>query len=157
MINGHLSLNTKDIEKFEEFTPESITIKIYPVTAQVDAETTGTGVDQLFNQQAVVDATEPILVDNTITRKKFGLIFLQATTLPATAGAIPAASTPAMRVQVINARMTVNKLDYADKITSAEVTFKWMPFQKDGSSNKRVESTDDSAQLPAAITAATTF
>ena len=33
----------------------------------------------------------------------------------------------------------------------------WMPFQKDGSTNKRSESTDGSAQLAAAITTATTF
>jgi len=145
------------IAKYEEFTAESITLKVYPVTAQVDGETTATGFDQLFNKQSVDDSTQPILVDNTITRQKFGIIFLRAETLPATAGALPAASKTAMRTQVINAYMTINKYDWSEKIQSAEITLKWMPFQKDATSNKRVESTDGSEALPAAITTATSF
>ena len=48
---------------------------------------------------------------------------------------------------------------FDDKIKSAEVTFKWAPFDKSGSANKREESTQNSATgaLPAAITTATSF
>ena len=145
------------IAKFEDFTMESITLKVYPVTAGVDGETTITGFDQLFNKQSTADSEQPILIDNTITRQKFGLVFLRAEELPASAVLLPAVSKTAKRTQVINAYMTVNKLDWGDKIESAEVTFKWTPFQKDATTNKRVESTDGTLQLPAAITTATSF
>jgi len=39
-----------------------------------------------------------------------------------------------------------------DKNLSAEITFKWAPFDKDGNSNKKEEST-----ISTAIPAATTF
>jgi hypothetical protein len=150
--------NGGTIPKFEEFTMESVTMKIYPISAGVDGETTATGTDQLFNKQSTADSTQPILVDNTITRQKFGIIFLRASTLPATAGAVPTAGEYAKRTQVINAYMTVNKDDWSDKSESVEVTFKWTPFQKDATSNKRVESVDNAGQqLPAAITTATSF
>jgi hypothetical protein len=93
------------IKKYEEFTAESVTIKIYPITAGIDGESTATGVDQLFNKQSTPDSTQPILVENTITRQSLGVIFLRATTLPATAGALPGDSIPAKRTQIINATM----------------------------------------------------
>ena len=145
------------IEKYESFTAESITLKVYPITAGINAESSATGFDQLFNKQSTNDSTQPILVENTITRQNFGIIFLRATTLPASASTLPGDSIPAKRTEVINAKMTVNKDDWSEKMESAEITFKWMPFQKDATSNKRVTSTDGSAYLPTAITTATSF
>ena len=145
------------IAKYEEFTAESMTLKVIPITAGIDGETTATGVDQLFNKQSTDDSTQPILVDNTITRQNFGIVFLRATTLPATASTVPAGSVVARRTQIINAKMTISKDDWSDKSESVEITLKWMPFQKDGTSNRRSESTDGSESLPAAITSATSF
>jgi len=38
------------------------------------------------------------------------------------------------------------------RFLSAEMTFKWTPFQKDGTRNKIEESTIGTAQLPAVTT-----
>ena len=157
-IEGIPLINGGRLVKKIPMADESMTLKLYPVSAGVDAETTATGIAQLFHPQSTADATQPIAVDNTLTRKKFGIIILWSTALGATAGALPASGEAAMRLQIINAYMTSYKLNYDDKILSAEVTFKWTPFQQDASANKREESADGSAvQLPAAITTATSF
>ena len=156
-IEGIALANGGRVIKFTPMTDESITIKVYPVTAGVSGETTATGTQQLFHKQATADTTQPILVDNTITRQKFGLVFLRANTLPATASTSPASGVYARRTQIINAYMTKDGLNWDDKMESAEITFKWAPFQKDGSANKREESTDGSVQLPAAGTTGTSF
>ena len=111
----------------------------------------------MFHPQSTADSTQPIAVDNTITRRKCGVILLWSTTLPATAGTVPDASKASYRIQVVNAYMTRYVPSFDDKILSAEMTLKWAPFQKDGSANKREESTDGSEQLPAAIVSATSF
>jgi len=137
---------------------ESMTLKIVPTDVSISAN----GVAQLFNPLAAgtgwgEDIINPIVVDNSIYRRKFGIILLWATAFPATSATATAAGEAAYRVQVINAYMTDYKLDYSDKQLTAEVTFKWAPRQKDASANKREESTDGSAQLAAGITTATSF
>lgn len=156
-IEGMATLSGGRLVGFTPMTDESITIKVWPVSAGIDSESTATGIAQLFHPQSTADSTEPIAVDNRIDRQKFGLILLWATTLPATAGAQNAAGTNAFRIQVINAYMTSYKPDYSDKRLSAEVTFKWTPVDKSGNRNKREESSTDGSQLPAGITTATSF
>jgi len=154
-IEGKALVNGGRVVQFTPMTDESITLKIYDTKA--DDQTTDSAI-QYFHKQGTADTTNPIAVDNVITRQKFGLIFLWASTLPATAGAQPTAAEVAYRIQIINAYMTKYTPSFDDKIKSAEVTFKWAPFQKDGSANKREESQDNSgAQLPAGITTATSF
>lgn len=138
-------------------TDESLTLKVYPVDVLMDTSDVAHGVAQWFHPQATEDVTQPALVDNSNYRRKFGIILLWSTLLPATAVTLPAAGEVAYRIQIINAYMTKYKPDYSDKNLSAEITFKWTPFDKNGTSNKREESTDGSAQLPAAITSATSF
>jgi hypothetical protein len=150
-------VNGGNVVKFTPFSIEGVTMKVYPITAGVNAETTATGFDQLFNKQATADSTQPIAVDNEITRQKFGVVMLWAETLPATATTLPAESKTARRVQVINAYMTTLKDSFDDKMLNAEMTLKWAPLDKDASPNRRVESTDGSSQLPAAITSATSW
>ena len=156
-MEGKILVNGGRIAQFNMTGEEGITMKVYPVDALLDNSNIAQGVVQMFHPQTTEDATQPVLVDNTRTRTKHGIILLQAETLPATAGALPAESKTAYRVQIINAYMTSYKPSYDGKIWSAEVTFKWTPFQKDATSNKREESTDGSVQLPAAITSATSF
>ena len=153
-IEGQALVNGGRVAKFTPMTDEMITLKVYPVKAD-DAAVDS--VVQAFHKQGTADTTSPIVVDNTITRQKFGLILLWAETLPATAGALPAISKTAYRIQVINAYMTRYVPSYDDKELTAEITFKWPAFQKDASANKREESTDGTVQLPAAITTATSF
>jgi len=132
---------------------EGITMKMYPT----DAAITANGLVQLFHPQTTADATQPIVVNNSIYRRRFGIIILWASTLPATATTLPATNDSAYRIQVINAYMTGYKLNYDDKMLSAEVTFKWGPFNKSAVGNKREESTDGGTQLAASITTATSF
>jgi hypothetical protein len=87
---------------------------------------------------------------------KHKLVFVWSTLLPATASAATSAGEPAYRIQVINAYMTSYKPSFDDKIFSAEVTFKWSPFNKAGLPNKREESTS-STTLGAATSSVTAF
>jgi len=133
-----------------------ITMKIKPVTVLLD----GTGDAQWFYPQTTADSTQPILVDNTRTRKKHAVIMTWAhPTLPATAGAtIPAnGATTVRRIQVINAFMVGMKPAYDDKGFNTEIKFKYAPFQKSGASNERHESCNGSAVFSAGTTTATAF
>jgi len=154
-IEGIAQVNGGRVNKYNPMGDESITLKVYPINVDnnVDAE----GVAQHFHKQSTDDQTQPIVVDNTITRDTFGIVILWAETLPADAVTLPAESKTAYRIQIINAKMTSYKPSFDDKIFSAEITFKWSPFQKGAGANKREESTDGTAQLAAAITTATSF
>lgn len=152
-IEGIPLLNGGRVVKHNLSNEESITLKVYDVDALVATP----GPVQWFHTQGTPDSTHPVVVDNTRTRTKHGIIILWAETLPATAGALPAASKTAYRIQIINAYMTAYKPSFDDKIKSAEITFKWTPFQKGAGANKREESTDGTVQLAAAITTATSF
>lgn len=150
------TLNGGRITKFVPMTEESATIKMYPVSAKID----GTGVVQLMHPQGGTpswseDSTDPILVENSQYRRRCRLILLWALALPTTASGIPVA-TPAYRIQVINAYMTGYKPSYDGKSYSAEITFKWAPFNKSAVSNKREESTGSTA-LPAVTTSPTSW
>lgn len=156
-IEGRPLINGGNVVQCKSMTEESVTLKIFDVDALLDdASDVANGVAQMFHPQTTEDSTQPVLVDNTWQRRKFGVILLWAEALPATAGAIPAESKAAYRIQIINAYMTRWKPNYDDKTKSAEVTFKWVPTNKSAVANKREESTDGSESLPAAITSATT-
>ena len=137
-IEGMPLVNGGRVVKFTPMTDESMTLKVYPTRAD---DATTDSVAQFFHKQGTADTTDPIVVDNTITRQKFGVIVLWAETLPTNAQDVPDSDKTAYRVQIINAYMTGYKPSFDDKILSAEVTFKWAAFQKDGSANKREEST----------------
>jgi hypothetical protein len=153
-IEGMQLVNGGRVVKYNAMTDESMTIKVYDTKA--DDAATNSAV-QYFHKQATADTTQPIAVDNVITRQKFGIVILWAETLPATATALPDTDKTAYRIQIINAYMTSYKPSFDDKLKSAEITFKWPPLAKDATANKREESTDGSVQLPAAITTSTSF
>lgn len=138
-------------------TDESVTMKVYPVSVAL----TEGGFAQLFHKDTVADTSEPYVVTSTAQRKKHRLIFVWSTDLPAAASAIPQPGSPAYRIQVVNAYMTGYKLNYDDKILSAETTFKWAPFTRAGIGNKREESTTGStlatAMLAKSTNSATTW
>ena len=150
-IEGKPTLSGGRRVTFTPMTDESITLKIYPV----DAMLTGSGMIQHFHPQSTDDSTQPIVVDNTRTRKKHALVILWAETLPVSATTTPADSKTAYRIQIVNAYMTRYVPTYDGKVLMAEVTFKWAPFNSNGVANKREESTDGTQQLAAATTSAT--
>lgn len=154
-IDGKQMLAGGQVATVTAMTPESITMKMWPVTANL----ANTGIVQFFHAQSTDDTADPILVKNTYSkRKKYGIILLWATTLPTTAASQPAVSIASYRVQIVNAWMTSYKPSYDDKQFSCEVTFKWTPFNKAGTENKREESSAGAGTitvLPAGITTAT--
>ena len=153
-IEGMPLVNGGRVAKWNPQGDESITMKVYPVTALQD----GTGVVQWFHPPATADSTQPIAVDNVRTRASHRLILTWAyPTLPATAGASISndGKTTSYRIQVVNAYMTSYKPNFDDKIFSAEITFKWTPYNKAGVANKREESCNGSAVLPVAGTSST--
>lgn len=153
-IEGVALVNGGRVVKYTPMGDESITFKVYPINAENTADQ---GVVQRFHPQSTEDATQPIVVDNTLTRDKHKIVLLWAETLPANATTAPAISKTAYRIQVINAYMTSYKPSFDDKLFSAEITFKWTPFQKDGTANKREESTDGTVVLDATVTSTTKF
>lgn len=130
-------------------TEESITLKMYPIGAGGTGGVTATGIMGLFHPSG---SATPSVVSNNRSRDKYRIVLLWATLLPATASTVPVANIPAYRIQVFNAYLVSAKPSYDDKILSLEATFKWAPFQKDGTRNKIEESTDGSTVL-AAVTA----
>ena len=126
---------------------ESITFKMIPISTGSTAEVTATGIMQLFHPNR--DLTYPIVAANVLTRDLYKITILWATTLPANAETLPVDGIYAYRIEIFNAYMTACKPSYDDKGLSVEATFKWSPFQKDGTRNKIEESTDGTAQLAA--------
>lgn len=158
-IEGIATIKGGRIAKFTPQGDESITLKVYPITA-LHSESgvgTATGVAQWFNPPTSDDASMPIVVDNTLNRDKHGIVILWAETLPGSATTVPASSKTAYRIQIRNAYMTSYKPSFDDKTFSAEITLKWTPFDKDGGANKREESTDGSVDLATAMTTSTAF
>ena len=147
-IEGMPLVNGGRVVKWTPQSDESVTMKICPVTAIKN----GTGAVQWFHPKSTADSTQPIAVDNTRRRDTHRIILTWANELPATAGATISAdgTTTCYRVQIVNAYCTSYKPSFDDKHFSAEVTFKWTPFNKAGVANKREESCDGSAILPAA-------
>lgn len=125
---------------------ESLTLKVYPVSADLD----GSGFVQLFHPQSAEDTSDPIEVSNTRLRNKYRVILLWASTLPAAASTQPEANASAYRIQIFNAYLTQYKPSFDGKEMTAEIAFKWAPFDKAALANKIEESTDGSAQLSAA-------
>lgn len=152
-IEGKALINGGRVATLTPMTDESVTMKVWPVSVLLN----GTGVAQHFHPQSTDDSTQPILVDNTNTRKKHKLIFLWATQFPAAAGTITPANACAERTQIINAYMTRYKPSFDTKNLAAEISFKWTPFTKAAAANKREESTDGTAQIAAVTASATTF
>jgi hypothetical protein len=153
-IEGIPLVNGGRVVKRAPMGDESISFKVYPVSAGTD----GSGVIQLFHPDGVnsfADGTEPYAINNSHYRRKYRLVLLWCTTAPDSplaAETAPMAGTAAYRIQIFNTYMTEVKPSFDDKILSTEMTFKWTPFQKDGTRNKIEESTVGSAVLPAVTT-----
>lgn len=138
----------------QSVTNGKITLKMIPTGVGSTGESVPTGIANLFNYPGTsgTAGVAPHVVLSNLTRKKFKLTLLWATTLPATASTLPAAGVPAQRIQIFNAYMTRYKPSYDDKGFSVEATFEWAFVQKDGTRNVIMDSTDATAQL-AAVTA----
>lgn len=151
-VEGIPTVSGGRIIKKVSMTDESVTMKMYPISASLD----GDGVVGNFHPQSVVDSADPIVVQNTNLRNRHKVVFLWSTNLPTAASTVTVAGAQSYRIQVINAYMTKYTPSFDDKILSAEVTFKWAPFNKAGIGNKREESASTAA-LAAATASATSW
>lgn len=145
-IEGVALANGGRIVKWTPQADESMTLKVW----DVDASTDGEGVVQLFNWQATEDTADPIRVLNSRLRKPFQIILTWAKNIAdlSTAGTLTTANIAAYRITIKNAYMTSCKPSFDDKNKSAEITFKWTPFGREGTENKMEESTVSTA-IPA--------
>lgn len=155
-VEGIALANGGRVVKRTPMTDESITFKCYPLSAELSQN----GIVQWMHPQgtAISDASvvEPIAVANTNFRRKHRVVLLWASELPATPTGAATATTgtdAAYRMQIFNAYLTSYKPSFDDKIMSAEMTFKWAPFQKDGTRNKIEESTSGTSAVLPAVTA----
>lgn len=160
-IEGIPLVNGGRVVKRIPMTDESVTLTMYPVSADYDgAATSATGAAQWFHTLIPYGAstgestTEPNTAVNTNIRQQFQLVFVWASTLPTTASGATAANASAYRITIKNAYMTKYKLKFDDYIMSAECTFKWAPFTKAAVSNKTEEDTTGGTVL-GAVTAFT--
>lgn len=146
-VEGVAIANGGRVMKWTPQADESVTVKVWPT----DAKLTGDGVVQLFHPQTADDATDPILVQNTRLRDTYQIIFSWFEDIESfsVAGSVSTADKAAYRMTAKNVYMTSYKPSLEDKNLSAEVTFKWGPFAKDATSNKKEESTSSTA-IPAA-------
>jgi len=151
-IEGVPLLNGGRIVKFTPMTDESITMKVYPVTASLEEG----GAVQLFHPQSANDTTQPILVSNSKERIPYRVVILLSTRLPNSATALPNSGEPSYRFQVVNAYCTRYVPSFDGKIYSAEITFKWAPFDEFGTGNKQEESADGTVCIAATATASST-
>ena len=142
-VEGKTLVNGGRVVQKTPMTDESITLKVYPVSADLD----GTGVMQHMHPQSSDDTTNPIAVLNSNLREKHRVVIVWSTTLPATAEAATTLGEPAYRITISNAYCTKVVPGFDDKIVSAEVTFKWTPFTKAAVANKLEESTDHTVAL----------
>jgi len=146
-IEGVALANGGRVVKHTPQADESVTVKVWPTDAKIGTK----GVVQLFHPQSTPDSTDPILVENTRNRNKHQIIFTWAENIEdlSTAGTATTADKAAYRITAKNAYMTSYKPGMDDKNLMAEMTFTWPPFDKDGNSNKKEESTTSTA-IPAA-------
>lgn len=130
-------------------TPEadtSITFEGYPVDIGEDTDTSPDGLMQFF--MGNTDATQPLSASSSLTRTKYTVTIMWTDGTAASATASVAADNNALRYDFQNAYFVSCKPSFTDGALKATYVFKCPPFQKDGTSNITVESTDNTASMP---------
>ncbi len=144
------------VVKFTPQEPTELTFEAYPVEAGTDTGATGKG---FFDLLHTADATQPISVPIDFLRNKYRVTMTWADAVLANAEAIiPTATTVSgLRIICSDGFFTSAKPSFTDGVLKWTVTYKVPAFDKSGSANVKVESTDGSADLtaPAAYTSST--
>jgi len=160
-------MGEKDIEglplcsggRITKFTPETygtITFEGYCLQAGTNATVTGTG---FFDLMHVKDTTVPIRITNSRTRTKYRVLILWTNDTTVTgAQQTTAANKSALRIGMAGGYFTKVDYDFTDGILKVTATYKCAAFDKDGSSQKMIESCAGAtgADLLPAIAAYTT-
>jgi hypothetical protein len=137
-IEGVPLLNGGHIVKKNRMGDETITMKVYPVGVNKGDY----GINEFLGGTAAT-GTDPYTVLQTNARKRHRIVVLSAASLPnAPTVASGTVSGAGLRDTVINAYCTKVTNNFDDKHRSAEITFKWAPFDRNGLANRKGESTN---------------
>lgn len=138
-FDGKQMANGGMIKTHKNYEPEMTKLKVYPLGKTSDLEAL---------QAGDTTATYPLSISNTHTHNLHQAVILWCSGLPsspATAGAVTVEGDAALRYTMKAVEIVDIKHSWEDKQLVAEVTLKWNPFNKDGTSNKTKDSTDGGA------------
>lgn len=129
--------------KFTPQEPTTVTLEAYPVEAGTDSGATGQGFFDLMN---TVDTDQPlaITVDRTRTKMRAVMLWTDDTTVTNATSAINLNQT-GLRIEAKNGYMIGCKPAFTDGVLKWTVTLKFPPFDKDGTGNVVIYSTDGTA------------
>ena len=133
--------------KYTPQEPTTITLEAYPVEAGTDSGTSGKGFFDLLN---TADASQPVSITVDRTRSKYRIAILWTdNTSVANASAIVGSAYTGLRVVAADGLFTSVKPSFTDGTLKFTVTYKVPPFDKSGTGNVAIQSTDATASLTA--------
>jgi len=134
--------------KFNPEEPTTITIEAYPVEAGTAAGTAGKGFFDLLWGGISSDATQPLSLSASRTREahRLTLLWTDDTTVTTATSSINIGQS-GLRIQAKNGYCTSVKPSFTDKVLKYTVTYKFPPYDKDGTANISVQSTDGTATM----------
>jgi len=129
--------------KFNPQDTTTITLEAYPVEAGTDSGTTGKGFWDLMN---TADTEQPLSISADRVRDKYRLVILWTddTTVTSATSAINL-NQSGLRFVAKNGYITSVKPSFTDGVLKHTITFKCAPFDKDGTANIEIQSTDGTA------------
>jgi len=131
--------------KFTPQEPTEITLEAYPLSAGTPSGTTGTGFFDLFN---TASTASPYVISNDRTRDKYRLAVLWCTDDTKSPGdQIGSPAAAALRVVAADGYFTSVKPSFTDGVLKFTVKYKTPAFDKNASSNVKIESVDGSATM----------
>jgi len=133
--------------RIEKWTPEGETVITFEGYFLELDTASNAGIQQLFHTtRANWDTTEPLEVTSSRNRDLFRIAILWTNDATATSGAgSTAPGTDSLRFIIENARLISAKTAFTDGILKTTFKFKVVPFQKDGTSNIKWQSADNTA------------
>ena len=134
------------LKKFSPQEDTEITFEGYPIGVGDKDATSQDGLDLFFN--AGTDSIAPFSVSASRSRTTFTVNVMWTDDTATSATSSVASGKYALRYTFSNCDMTSCKPSFTDGILKATYTFKCPPFNKAGTSNITVESTDGTASLP---------
>lgn len=135
-----------------KFTPEEpieITLEAYPVEAGTDTGAVGKG---FFDLLHTADASQPVAisVDRTRTKHRMSILWTDKTSPTTAEDALVSASTESgLRIMAADGYFTSAKPSFTDGVLKWTVKFKAPAFDKSGTANIKIESTDGTVDMPA--------
>ena len=135
--------------KFTPQEPTTITLEAYPVEAGTTSGATGEGFFDLMN---TVDSSQPQIIVSDRVRNKYrvSILWTDSTSVTYAHQQVGMPYT-ALRVAAADGFFTSVKPSFTDGVLKFTVTYKVPPFDKDGTANVCIMSTDGTATLTAMV------